>query len=44
MLYSKETKVLRKEVYDYVTALNRNINKTKTKSEGKTMLSGRPKN
>ena len=43
MLYSKETKLVRREVYDFVTAFNRNITKVKTKLSGKTMLTGRPK-
>jgi hypothetical protein len=43
MLYSKETKLLRREVYDFVTAFNRNVNKTKEKPTERTMLSGRPK-
>ncbi len=43
MLYSKETKLVRREVYDFVTAFNRNITKVKTKFSGKTMLTGRPK-
>ncbi|MEL0456986.1 hypothetical protein [Tamlana flava] len=43
MLYSKETKLVRREVYDFVTALNSNINKTKSKKHGKTMLTGKPK-
>jgi hypothetical protein len=44
MLYSKQTKLVRREVYDFVTAFNRNINKTKAKHSGKTMLTGKPKN
>jgi hypothetical protein len=43
MLYSKETKLIRREVYDFVTAFNRNITKAKTKKSGKTMLTGKPK-
>ena len=43
MLYSKQTKLLRREVYDFLTALNSNINKAKTKHPGRTMLSGKPK-
>jgi len=43
MLYSKETKLVRRQVYNFVTALNLNINKIKAKPQGKTMLTGKPK-
>lgn len=43
MLYSKETKMLRREAYNVVTAFNRNLTKAKTKHSGKTMLTGKPK-
>jgi hypothetical protein len=43
MLYSKENKILRREVYNFVTALNKNIGKIKKKTKGRTMLTGKPK-
>ena len=43
MLYSNEIKLLRRETYNFVTAVNRNINKIKTQSSERTMLSGKPK-
>lgn len=43
MLYSKETKLVRREAYDFVTAFNRNVSKAKDKPTGKTMLTGRQK-
>jgi len=43
MLYSKETKLVKRELYDFVTALNSNIHKIKTKKHGRTMLTGKPK-
>ena len=43
MLYSKQTKLLRRKVYDFLTALNSNVNKVKTKHSGSTMLTGKPK-
>jgi hypothetical protein len=42
MLYSNETKLLRRESYNFITALNRNINKVKNKETGRTTLSGKP--
>lgn len=44
MLYSKETKIVRREAYNVVTAFNRNLMKAKAKPSGKTMLNGKPKN
>lgn len=44
MLYSKETKMVRREAYNVVTAFNRNLTKVKTRPSGKTMLNGKPKN
>lgn len=44
MLYSKHTTLVRREVYDFLTALNSNINKVKVrKHHGRTMLSGKSK-
>jgi hypothetical protein len=43
MLYSKETKKVRREAYNIITAFNRNLAKVKATPTGRTMLNGKPK-